>query len=340
MGLLVIPHLHPQGGFDALNDLAPVASVATVPMVLAVSNASGFNDLKTMLAHMRQNPGKVNLGSGGPGTTAHLAQALFLNLANVQGTLVQYRGTGPALIDVIAGTIEGIIDQTVTLMPLHADKRARAIAVSAPQRLPRLPDVPTFAEAGLPQFDLRIWNGLVAPKGTPRAALDRLAAAVSQVMDSPEYVERVEKQFASEIPSTADRPRWVPAPSGARRLAGGRSGQVNRYSGQVRRALRSTFGEGPTECRCSDPSPSGGWWSAPRTGSPRHRPERRSPAADSARNGWRSPLDLHPKTRAHIGPVVPQRFVLGTAVVPEGDGVRAPAKPAGPLVATDVPVKE
>jgi len=213
MGLLVIPHLHPQGGFDALNDLAPVASVATVPMVLAVSNASGFNDLKTMLAHMRQNPGKVNLGSGGPGTTAHLAQALFLNLANVQGTLVQYRGTGPALIDVIAGTIEGIIDQTVTLMPLHADKRARAIAVSAPQRLPRLPDVPTFAEAGLPQFDLRIWNGLVAPKGTPRAALDRLAAAVSQVMDSPEYVERVEKQFASEIPSAADR-----GPDGFRRL--------------------------------------------------------------------------------------------------------------------------
>ena len=213
MGLLVIPHLHPQGGFDALNDLAPVASVATVPMVLAVSNASGFNDLKTMLAHMRQNPCKVNLGSGGPGTTAHLAQALFLNLANVQGTLVQYRGTGPALIDVIAGTIEGIIDQTVTLMPLHADKRARAIAVSAPQRLPRLPDVPTFAEAGLPQFDLRIWNGLVAPKGTPRAALDRLAAAVSQVMDSPEYVERVEKQFASEIPSAADR-----GPDGFRRL--------------------------------------------------------------------------------------------------------------------------
>jgi tripartite-type tricarboxylate transporter receptor subunit TctC len=213
MGLLVIPHLHPQGGFDALNDLAPVASVATVPMVLAVSNASGFNDLKTMLAHMRQNPGKVNLGSGGPGTTAHLAQALFLNLANVQGTLVQYRGTGPALIDVIAGTIEGIIDQTVTLMPLHADKRARAIAVSAPQRLPRLPDVPTFAEAGLPQFDLRIWNGLVAPKGTPRAALDRLAAAVSQVMDSPEYVERVDKQFASEIPSAADR-----GPDGFRRL--------------------------------------------------------------------------------------------------------------------------
>jgi tripartite-type tricarboxylate transporter receptor subunit TctC len=213
MGLLVIPHLHPQGGFDPLNDLAPVVSVATVPMVLAVSNASGFTDLKSMIEFMRQNPGKVNLGSGGPGTTAHLSQALFLTLAGVQGELVQYRGTGPALIDVIAGTIQGIIDQTVTLMPLHADKRARAIAVSAPQRVARMPDVPTFAEAGLPQFDLRIWNGLVAPKGTPRATLDRIAAAVSQVMDSPEYVARVEKQFASEIPSMTDR-----GPDGFRRL--------------------------------------------------------------------------------------------------------------------------
>ena len=213
MGLLAIPHLHPQGGFDAMNDLAPVVSVATVPMVLAVSNASGITDLQGLLARMRQEPGKVNLGSGGPGTTAHLSQALFLKLANVQGTLVQYRGTGPALVDVMAGTIEGIIDQTVTLMPLHADRRARAIAVSAPQRIGRMPDVPTFAEAGLPQFDLRIWNGLVAPRGTPREAVDRIAAAVSQVMDSPEYVERVEKQFASEIPSIADR-----GPDGFRRL--------------------------------------------------------------------------------------------------------------------------
>lgn len=213
MGLLVMPHLHPQSGFDPLADLAPVASVATVPMVLAVSNASGIRDLPALLAHMRRNPGKVNLGSGGPGTTAHLAEALFLNLSNTQGTLVQYRGTGPALVDVISGTIDGIIDQTVTLMPLHADKRARAIAVSSPQRLPQMADVPTFAEGGLPQFDLRIWNGLVAPKGTPRAAIERLAAAVSQVMDSPEYREKVEKQYASEIPSPADR-----SPEGFRRL--------------------------------------------------------------------------------------------------------------------------
>ncbi len=213
MGLLLIPHLYPKGGFDPMTDLAPVASVATVPMVFAVSNASGIKDLPGLLAHMKQNPGKSNLGSGGPGTTAHMAQALFLNLAKVNGTLVQYRGTGPALVDLMAGTIDGVIDQTVTLMPLHADKRARAIAVSSAQRIPQMADVPTFAEGGLPQFDLAIWNALVAPKGTPRANLDKIAAAVSQVMDSAEYRERVEQKFASQIPGPADR-----GPDGLRRL--------------------------------------------------------------------------------------------------------------------------
>jgi tripartite-type tricarboxylate transporter receptor subunit TctC len=154
---------------------------------------------------MRSNPGKANLGSGGPGTTAHLAEGLFLNLSKTDGRLVQYRGSGPALIDLMSGVIDGIIDQTVTMLPLHADKRVRAIAVSTPQRIPQMADVPTFAEGGMPEFDLRIWNGLVAPKGTPRPVIDRLAAALSQVIDSPEFKDRVEKRLASEVPPSGER---------------------------------------------------------------------------------------------------------------------------------------
>lgn len=213
MSLLIIPHLYPKGGFEPLADLAPVASVATVPMVLSVSNASGIKDLPGLIDHMKRNPGKVNFGSGGPGTTAHLAEALFLNMANTSATLVQYRGSGPALTDLMTGVIDGVIDQTVTMMPMHADKRIRAIAVSAPTRLAQMPDVPTFGEGGLPQFDLRIWNGLVAPRGTPRPVLDKLAAAVSQVIDSPEFRSRVEKQLASQVPSREER-----GPDGFRKL--------------------------------------------------------------------------------------------------------------------------
>jgi tripartite-type tricarboxylate transporter receptor subunit TctC len=205
MSLLIIPHMHPKGGFDPLRDLAPVSGVATVPMVMAVSNKSGIKDLPSLIAHMRRNPGKVNLGNGGPGTTAHLSQALFLSIVKAEAQLIQYRGTGPVLADVMSGVVDGIIDQTVTLMPLHTSKRAHAIAVSTPQRLAQMPDVPTFAEGGVPEFDLRIWNGFLAPKGTPRPVLERLAAAISQVIDSAEYKERVEKQLASEIPPPAER---------------------------------------------------------------------------------------------------------------------------------------
>ena len=203
--LLIIPHLYPKGNFDPLIDLAPLGTVATVPMVMAVSNASGIKDLPALMDYLKRNPGKANFGSGGPGTTAHLAEALFLNMNKVDATLVQYRGTGPALVDLMSGVIDGIIDQTVTIMPLNADKRIRAIAVSSPQRLPQLSDVPTFAEGGIPQFDLRIWNGLVAPKGTPRPVLDKLAAALSQVIDSPEFKDRIEKQLASQTPPMAER---------------------------------------------------------------------------------------------------------------------------------------
>jgi tripartite-type tricarboxylate transporter receptor subunit TctC len=205
MSLLIIPHLYPKGNFDPLVDLVPVGTVATVPMVLAVSNASGIKDLPALMDYMRRHPGKANFGSGGPGTTAHLAEALFLNMNKLDATLVQYRGTGPALVDLMSGVIDGIIDQTVTIMPLNADKRVRAIAVSSPRRLPQLPDVPTFAEGGVPQFDLTIWNGLVAPKGTPKAVLDKLASALSQVIDSPEFKDRVEKQLASQTPSVSER---------------------------------------------------------------------------------------------------------------------------------------
>jgi tripartite-type tricarboxylate transporter receptor subunit TctC len=186
-------------------DLAPVASVATVPMVLSVSNASGIKDLPGLLDRMKRQPGKLNFGSGGPGTTAHLAEALFLTMAKSDAALVQYRGSGPALADLMGGTLDGVIDQTVTMMPMHADRRVRAIAVSSPQRLAQMPDVPTFAEGGLPQFDLRIWNGLVAPKGTPKPVLEKLAAAVGQVLDSPEFRERVEKQLAAQVPGRDER---------------------------------------------------------------------------------------------------------------------------------------
>lgn len=204
MSMVLIPMLHPKSNIDVVTDVAPIGQVGTVPMVLSVSNKSGIQDLPSMLARMRSGQLVPDMGSGGPGTTAHLAEGLFLNLTSAKGQLIQYRGTGPALTDLMAGTIDAIIDQTVTLLPLHRSQRAKAIAVSSPKRLPQLADVPTFAEGGLPEFDLMIWNGFVAPKGTPKAIIDQLADALSKAIDSAEYRGRLE-QLAAQAPSPEER---------------------------------------------------------------------------------------------------------------------------------------
>jgi len=204
LSLVIIPHLHPTANVDPIKDLDPVGVVATVPMVLSVSNKSGLQSLPELLARMRKEPGKVNLGSGGPGTTAHLSEALFLYLSKTTGELVQYRGSGPALTDLMAGVLDVVLDQTVTMMPLHQDKKILSIAVSSKTRLPQMPDVPTFAEGGLPEFDLAIWNGVVAPKGLPNAVLGRLTQALSRSIDTQEFKDRV-TQLAAQAPSPEQR---------------------------------------------------------------------------------------------------------------------------------------
>ena len=188
MSLVIIPHLHPSANVDPVRELDAVGMVATVPMVLAVSNKSAIK----------------SLGSGGPGTTAHLSEALFLHLSKTKGELVQYRGSGPALTDLMAGVMDVVLDQTVSMMPLHQDKKILAVAVSSPARLPQMPDVATFKEGGLPEFDLAIWNGVVAPKGLPAAVAARLAESISRSIDGQEFKERL-VQLAAQAPEPAQR---------------------------------------------------------------------------------------------------------------------------------------
>lgn len=204
LSMPLIPILYPKSGINAVTDAAAVGQVATVPMVLGVSIKSGIQDLPSMLKRMRDGSLKPDMGSGGPGTTAHMAEAIFLQMTKGKGELVQYRGSGPAITDLMAGTIDGVIDQTVTLMPLHQDKRVKAIAVSSPKRLPQMPDVPTFAEGGLPEFDYVIWNGYFAPKNTPKAVIAALADAISKTLDSPEYKQQMDR-MASTAPAPAER---------------------------------------------------------------------------------------------------------------------------------------
>jgi tripartite-type tricarboxylate transporter receptor subunit TctC len=196
--------LYPKLNFDARRDFDAIGIVANVPMVIAVSNKSGFKDLKSFLDYMSANPDKVNFGTPGVGSTGHLAPMFLLQTTKLKATLVSYRGAGPAMNDLIGGQIEAVIDQTVTMIPAHLGKTVTALAVTGKARIPQLPDVPTFAEAGTPGFDMVVWNALVAPRGTPKDAMDRLVSALNTALDDPDVKKRLE-DLAAQLPTGPER---------------------------------------------------------------------------------------------------------------------------------------
>jgi tripartite-type tricarboxylate transporter receptor subunit TctC len=191
--------LFPNLGFDPRVDLAPVGLVAIVPMVLSVSKKSGINDLAGLIAALKAKPGALNFGHAGPGTTSHLAAITFLHVTGTQAHDIPYRGSGPAINDLVAGTIDAVIDQTVTMIPMHTGGNVTAIAIASPGRLAQIPDVPTFREAGVPAFDLSVWNAIAAPAATPKPVLERLEASLTTALKDPELRHRF-ADLAAEIP--------------------------------------------------------------------------------------------------------------------------------------------
>jgi tripartite-type tricarboxylate transporter receptor subunit TctC len=191
--------LFPNLGFDPRQDLAPVGLVAIVPMVLSVSKKSGIHDIAGLIATMKAKPGVLNFGHAGPGTTSHLAAITFLHVTGTQAHDIPYRGSGPAINDLVAGTIDAVIDQTVTMIPMHTGGNVTAIATSSPRRLAQIPDVPTFAEAGVGAFDLTVWNAIAAPAATPRPVLERLESSLKTALADPDLQHRF-TDLAADVP--------------------------------------------------------------------------------------------------------------------------------------------
>jgi tripartite-type tricarboxylate transporter receptor subunit TctC len=191
--------LFPNLGFDPRQDLAAVGLVAIVPMVLAVSKKSGIRDMAGLIAALKAKPGALNFGHAGPGTTTHLAAVTFLHVTGTQAHDIPYRGSAPAVNDLVAGTIDAVIDQTVTMIPMHTGGNVTAIATSSSTRLAQIPDVPTFAEAGVPAFDLTVWNAIAAPAATPRPVLERLESSLKTALADPDLRQRF-AELAADIP--------------------------------------------------------------------------------------------------------------------------------------------
>ncbi len=194
--LTINPSLYKRLPFDPEKDFAPVALVATVPIVLMVNPKVPANTLQELIALAKREQGKLNYASSGIGSTHHLAAALFKTMANVELQHVPYRGAAPAMNDLIAGHVPMLFDNISTVIPQVRAGSVRALAVASPQRVPSLPEVPTFAEAGLPDFEASSWFGLVAPSETSPAILTKITADVKKVVALPEVQRRFEETGA------------------------------------------------------------------------------------------------------------------------------------------------
>ena len=190
-------HLYTKLGFDPVKDFAPIVYVSAVPNILVVPASSPYKTVKELIDAAQANPGKLNYGSGGVGSSQHLAAVQFMSAAKIDIVHVPYKGTAPAEADLAAGHISLMLD-TTTCLPFIAGGKMRALAVASKKRNPALPNVPTFDEAGLPGIYASSWYGLMAPAGTPRPIIDKLNAQANEVLQSADLKPRM-AEFGAEI---------------------------------------------------------------------------------------------------------------------------------------------
>jgi tripartite-type tricarboxylate transporter receptor subunit TctC len=171
--------------FDPDKAFTPVSLVADMPMLVLVHPKTNITSLKELVAAAKANPGKMNFGSAGVGTTGHLGQALLVHVADMKVTHVPYKGAAPAVNDLLAGHIDGVVDNPPIVMAHIKSGKLVPLAVAARERLSVLPDVPTSVEAGLPDWQASSWFGLMAPAGTPPAVIQRLQTEVQKALKQP-----------------------------------------------------------------------------------------------------------------------------------------------------------
>jgi tripartite-type tricarboxylate transporter receptor subunit TctC len=191
------PHLFKDAGWDPIKDFAPVAMVTRAPQVFAIHHALPVNSLQELIAYAKKNPGKLNYASSGNGSIQHIAGELFKQLTGTFITHIPYRGSGPAVQDLLAGTVDLHITTPASVVSHIKSGRLRALAVTSAKRLPSLPDVPTATEAGLKGYDLDSWFALYAPAGTPAAIVQQLNAEVNKILQMPEVRKKAEDSGTS-----------------------------------------------------------------------------------------------------------------------------------------------
>jgi tripartite-type tricarboxylate transporter receptor subunit TctC len=215
--LAVNPWLYPKLGYDPLTSFVAVGGVARVPNVLVVSSGSPVKSLKELIAFAQARPGKLTYSTGGNGSAAHMAYEALKLRAKFSAVHIPYRGAAPAVTDVLSGQVDTTFTGVTVLLPHVRSGRLRALAVSSPNRIPSLPDVPTVAESGYPGFEADQWYGLVAPAGTPAARVQKLNAELNRVLAAATVAQQLAGEGALPMPTApeafralvaSELPRW------------------------------------------------------------------------------------------------------------------------------------
>ncbi len=203
--LALSPSLYKNLNYSPTKDLTPVSSTAIVPLMLLVNNKLPVNTIEEFVAYAKKNPGKLSYSSGGNGNITHLAAFLLLQAMGLEATHVPYKGSAPAMVDLMGGQVEFSTNTINDSMLLVRDKRLKGLAVTSTKRSSALPDVPTVSETVLKDFDMGAWQGVMMPAGTDPAIVTRLSTEIRQALQNPAVLKQLDDQGALVLGSTPEQ---------------------------------------------------------------------------------------------------------------------------------------
>ncbi len=202
--IIAAPTFYPNLKYDSNKDFEPIGMSANAPAGIAISNNVPAKDMKEFIAWAKEKGADAKQAHGGVGGTSHMACLMVNQAAGIKPTQVAYRGMGPGMNDLMGGHIDIACEQAIVLAAAIQGGKVKGLAIAGPQRLAALPDVPTAKEAGVPAFEMNIWSGIYAPKNTPKAIVDKLAAALDKALDDPATAEKLGK-LGGTVPPKAER---------------------------------------------------------------------------------------------------------------------------------------
>lgn len=211
IGQATAPALYRKLPYNAITDFEPIGLVTDVPMTLVARKDFPAKDFKELLAYVKANKEKVTYANAGLGSASHLCGMLFMSAIQTDMTTVPYKGTGPAMNDLLGGQVDFMCDQTTNTTSQIKGGKIRAYGVTTKTRVASLPDLPTLAESGLPNFEVAVWHGLYAPKGTPKPVIDKLVQALQAALKDATVKQRFEELGTEPVPQNRATPQALAA---------------------------------------------------------------------------------------------------------------------------------